>query len=229
MDYVLILFVNDIFAVIILISCSILGIIIIIYFQFYYITAIAALPEGAHGVLRNVVNLVDIIRLILIIFWVSSPSKSSYCGTSVTTAPSLSVGQWRRCSWVSSESSHLRHWVVFSPTLKLLLTSSILDRAVNVNCFSLIEKLLWLDCRYDWSFSSLCLTLLDFEWDRYLNAALFTFSFKIFFRSDFCVRAISKKVRLSPSSSKSFFTLTNLPSLGSGRSYHFAQVFITLY
>ena len=78
MDYVLILFVNDIFAVIILISCSILGIIIIIYFQFYYITAIAALPEGAHGVLRNVVNLVDIIRLILIIFWVSSPSKSSY-------------------------------------------------------------------------------------------------------------------------------------------------------
>ena len=158
MDYVLILFVNDIFAVIILISCSILGIIIIIYFQFYYITAIAALPEGAHGVLRNVVNLVDIIRLILIIFWVSSPSKSSYCGTSVTTVPSLSVGQWRRCSWVSSESSHLRHWVVFSPTLKLLLTSSILDRAVNVNCFSLIEKLLWLDCRYDWSFSSLCVT-----------------------------------------------------------------------
>ena len=109
MDYVLILFVNDIFAVIILISCSTLGIIIIIYFQFYYITAIAALPEGAHGVLRNVVNLVDIIRLILIIFWVSSPSKSSYCGTSVTTVPSLSVGQWRRCSWVSSESSHLRH------------------------------------------------------------------------------------------------------------------------
>ena len=78
---VLILFVNVIFAVIILISCSKLGIIIIIYFQFYNITAIAALPKIAHGVLRNVVNLVDIIRLILIIFWVSSPSKSSYCET----------------------------------------------------------------------------------------------------------------------------------------------------
>ena len=140
-------------------------IIIIIYFQFYYITAIAALNEGAHGVFRNVANLVNNIRLILIIFWVSSPSKSSYCGTFVTIAPSLSVGQWRRCSWVSSESSHLRHWVVFSPTLKLLLTSSILDRAANVNCFSLIDKSLWLDCRYDWSFSSLCLTLLDFEWE----------------------------------------------------------------
>ena len=140
MDYVLILFVNDIFAVIILISCSILGIIIIIYFQFYYITAIAALTEGAHGVFNNVVNLVDNIRLIFIIFWVSSPSKSSYCGTFVTIAPSLSVGQWRRCSWVSSESSHLRHCVVFNPTLKLIMTSSILDRAANVNCCSLIDK-----------------------------------------------------------------------------------------
>ena len=50
---------------------------IIIHFQFYYISAIAALNEGAHAVFRNMVNLVNNIQLILITLWVSSPSKSS--------------------------------------------------------------------------------------------------------------------------------------------------------
>ena len=70
---------------------------------------------------------------------------------------------------------------------------------------------------------------LDFEWDnfssvRYLNAALFTFSLIIFFRSDFDIREISRKVRLISSSSRSFFTLNTQPPFTGLFSLSFEKV-----